>query len=254
MKPLKRNTPTILNTAYQESQFWDGRVATLEEQALAPVESSDEMNQDSSSMIAELEELKMYRDSFEKVFPNEGLTKNNVAKALAAFERTILSGESPFDLYLKGKPNAISESAKRGFELFENKAQCTKCHMGFNFTDNGFHNIGVKEPSGIIDEGRWAAVSKDFPPGFKLKVLVGAFKTPTLRDVELTSPYLHNGMYKSLEEVVEHYDRGGDDPENSDPNIKKLNLTEAEKKDIVAFLKSLTGEQVKIRIPILPHN
>ncbi|MCZ8157834.1 MAG: c-type cytochrome [Leptospira sp.] len=254
MKPLGRNTPTILNTAYQESQFWDGRVATLEQQALAPVESSNEMNQDATSMIAELEELKMYRTLFDKAFPNEGLTKSNVAKALAAFERTIVSGEAPFDRFLKGDVTAISDSAKRGFDLFENKAQCSKCHMGFNFSDNGFHNIGVKDPSGVVDEGRWAAVSKDFPKGFKLKVLVGAFKTPTLRDVELTAPYLHNGMYKTLEEVVEHYNRGGDDLENIDPNMKKLNLDETEKKDVVAFLKSLTGEQQKITVPLLPHN
>ncbi|MCU0825284.1 MAG: c-type cytochrome [Leptospira sp.] len=254
MKPLRRNTPTILNTAYQDSQFWDGRAKTLEDQALAPVESLEEMNQDASSMIAELEELQMYKKSFEKAFPNEGLTKINVARALAAFERTIVSGESPFDRFLKGNSNAISESARRGFDLFENKGQCTKCHMGFNFTDNGFHNIGIKEKSGVIDEGRWGAVSKDFPKGFKLKVLVGAFKTPTLRDVALTSPYMHNGIYKTLEEVVEHYNRGGDDVENLDPNMAKLNLAESEKKDIVEFLKSLTGEQLKIKVPNLPHN
>ncbi|MCZ8240070.1 MAG: c-type cytochrome [Leptospiraceae bacterium] len=252
MKPLSRNTPTILNTAYQTHQFWDGRAETLEEQALGPVESSAEMSQDITVMIGELEELSVYKNLFDIAFPKEGLTKVNIAKALAAYERTIVSGESPFDRYLKGNLDEIDVSAKRGFVLFENKAQCSKCHSGFNFSDNGFHNIGLKDPNGNIDEGRWGAIGKDAP--IKIRALVGAFKTPTLRDVALTAPYMHNGMYKTLEEVVDHYDRGGDDLEYLDPNMIKLKLTSEEKKDLVSFLKTLTGEQIQVVLPNLPQN
>ncbi|HEC19090.1 MAG TPA: c-type cytochrome [Gammaproteobacteria bacterium] len=247
-KVLGRSTPTILNTAYQPLQFWDGRARSLEKQALGPIESAGEMAQSIGksegklqSLIDELSALKGYRDAFEKAYPGEGITKKTIAKAIASFERTIVSTDSPFDLWIKGEKHAMNDAALRGFKVFEGKGNCVKCHNGFNFTDNGFHNIGLKDAS---DAGRYAIR--------KVKILIGAFKTPTLRDVALTAPYMHNGAYKTLEEVVDHYDRGGVTKENLSPNITKLNLTAREKSDLVEFLKSLTGAPNPITYPVLP--
>jgi cytochrome c peroxidase len=136
----------------------------------------------------------------------------------------------------------MTPSAKRGFALFTGKANCTACHQGSNFTDQGFHNLGLK---GNADLGRFAIVP--------IRVMRGAFKTPTLRDVALTAPYMHNGSYRTLEEVVDHYNRGGDDKENLDPNMKPLGLTDQERTDLVEFLKSLTGKQLTITLPRLPQ-
>lgn len=247
-KVLGRSTPTILNTAYQSTQFWDGRARTLEKQALGPIEAAGEMAQSIDkddgklkSLLSELKALKGYRDAFEAAYPGEGITKKTIAKAIASFERSIVSTDSPFDLWIKGEPQTMSKAAQRGFKVFEGKGECVKCHSGFNFTDNGFHNIGLEDAS---DAGRYAIR--------KVKILIGAFKTPTLRDVALTAPYMHNGAYRTLEEVVEHYDRGGISKENLSPNIKKLNLTNGEKADLVEFMKSLTGEANPITYPILP--
>jgi len=184
---------------------------------------------------------------FDKAYPGEGITKSTIIRAIASFERTVISKDSPFDKYISGDPKAISQSAARGFELFKGKAQCANCHSGYNFTDNGFHNIGVKD-EGSFDEGRYVHVP--------IKTMKGAFKTPTLRDIALTSPYMHNGSYKTLEEVIDHYDRKGDVKENLSPNMmgtEPLGLTAEDKADLVEFLKSLTGKQLDVVIPILPN-
>jgi len=157
-----------------------------------------------------------------------------------------VSTESPFDRWRQGQSKAISDSAKRGFEVFNGKGNCAKCHQGFNFSDNGFHNIGVKSLTDVEDEGRFAHR--------KIKILKGAFKTPTLRDVALTGPYMHNGLYQTLEEVVEHYDRGGDIKTNLSPNMQPLGLTAEEKRDLVAFMLSLTGAPMVVTLPQLPPN
>jgi cytochrome c peroxidase len=247
-KVLGRSTPTILNTAYQSLQFWDGRVRTLEKQALGPIEAAGEMAQSIDkdkghlkSLLAELSALKGYRDAFEAAYPGEGIGKNTIAKAIASFERTIVSTDADFDRWIKGEKQAMSKAALRGFKVFEGKANCAKCHSDFNFTDNGFHNIGLKDAT---DSGRYAIR--------KVKINIGAFKTPTLRDIALTAPYMHNGAYSTLEEVIEHYNRGGITKENLSPKIKKLNLTNGEKSDLLAFLKSLTGEENPITFPVLP--
>lgn len=242
MKILGRATPTILNTAYQRKQMWDGRFRTLEEQALAPIEADVEMSQNLDEAVAELKEIAGYHALFDKAYPGEGITKDTIAKAIASFERTIVSSDAPFDRWIKGDEKAMSDSAKQGFALFEGKANCTACHQGFNFIDDGFHNIGLK---GNQDAGRHAEVP--------VAVMMGAFKTPTLRDVALTAPYMHNGMYNTLDEVVAHYNRGGDVKDNLDPNMKPLNLTDQEQKDIVEFLKALTGEQMAVTVPHLPQ-
>lgn len=242
MKVLERSTPTILNTAYQKFQFWDGRAKTLEEQALGPIQAEIEMGANLEEVLKKLAAIRGYVDMFEYAYPGEGINKDTLAKALASFERSVVSGDSPFDRWIHGDERAVSASAKRGFALFEDKARCSMCHQGFNFSDNGFHNIGLK---GNKDVGRFAKVP--------VKVLKGAFKTPTLRDVALTSPYMHNGAYSSLEQVVEHYNRGGEEKESLDPNMQPLNLSEQEKLDLVAFLKTLTGAQAAIAVPQLPN-
>lgn len=242
MKILGRATPTVLNTAYQRKQMWDGRFRTLEEQALGPIAADVEMSQNLDEVVAELKEIAGYHALFDKAYPGEGINKGTIAKAIASFERTIVSNDAPFDRWIKGDEKAMSDSAKQGFALFEGKANCTACHQGFNFIDDGFHNIGLK---GNQDAGRHAEVP--------VAVMMGAFKTPTLRDVALTAPYMHNGMYKTLAEVVAHYNRGGDVKDNLDPNMKPLNLTDQEQKDIVEFLKALTGEQMAVTVPHLPQ-
>lgn len=245
-KRLARATPTILNTAYLPILMWDGRKPNLEEQALGPIESAGEMNMPLTQLTSRIKAINGYQGLFQKAYPGEGITKETIGKAIASFERTVVSADSPFDLWRKGNRKAISDSAQRGFALFQGKAACVLCHQGFNFTDNKFHNIGVRALSGSEDEGRYAYE--------KLDAYKGAFKTPTLRDIELTAPYMHNGSYKTLEEVVEHYDRGGDAKGNLSPLMHPLGLNAQEKKDLVAFMKSLTGPSLRVEIPRLPPN
>ena len=241
MKVLERATPTILNTAYQPLQFWDGRERTLEKQALGPIVSRGEMHQDLDELVEELSALRGYREAFEDAYPGEGVTTKTIAKAIASYERSIVSTDAPFDRWIKGETHAMSKAAKKGFDVFRGKGRCVLCHGGFNFTDNGFHNLGLKDNE---DPGRYKIR--------KVKILKGAFKTPTLRDVALTAPYMHNGMYKTLEEVVEHYNRGGDSKDNLDPNMQPLHLSATEKANLVAFLKALTGEPAPVTLPVLP--
>jgi cytochrome c peroxidase len=245
MTQLKRSTPTVLNAAYSKILMWDGRARDLEEQALGPIAAVVEMNQDLPGLIAKLSRISGYAGLFDNAYPGEGISEKTIGKALAAFQRTLLSTESPFDRWRKGDQRAVDASVKRGFAVFRGKANCVACHQGFNFSDDGFHNIGLKTIGPEEDLGRYAHR--------KVKVLRGAFKTPTLRDVALTAPYMHNGVYKTLEEVVEHYDRGGDVRDNLDPNMKPLELTEREKNDLVEFMKSLTGKPMNMTYPQLPN-
>ncbi|WP_109019971.1 cytochrome-c peroxidase [Leptospira kobayashii] len=245
MQKLGRNSPTIINAGFGALQFWDGRAPSLEEQAKGPIQSPGEMNQNPEELVKELKKIPAYVDLFDKTFPKEGLTFDTIANAIASFERTVVSKNSPFDKWRSGDATAVNDSAKRGFDLFNSKAKCILCHQGFNFSDNGFHNIGLKEEEGVVDVGRFEHLP--------IKILKGAFKTPTLRDITLSGPYMHNGMYNSLEEVVEHYDRGGDNKENLSPNISPLGLSEEEKKDLVAFMKTLTGDPITILVPRLPQ-
>ena len=244
MNTLGRATPTILNTAYQRFQFWDGRAKTLEEQALGPIVAGGEMAQPMDTLLVELKGIPGYVKMFEAAYPGEGVTPEGIGKSIAAFERTIVSTDSDFDRWLKGVDGAMSDAALRGFEVFKGKANCVACHSGFNFSDNGFHNVGLKD---MDDMGRY----KIKP----INVLKGAFKTPTLRGVALTAPYMHNGAYNTLEEVVDHYNAGGfENAGTLDPNMKKLNLTKQEKQDLVEFLRSLTGDPMQITVPELPVN
>jgi cytochrome c peroxidase len=245
MKKLKRHTPTILNAAYNKLQMWDGRFASLEEQALGPIGSRDEMNMDMPVLVNRLKGIEGYMPLFERAYPGEGVNEKTIAKAIATFERTLVTSDSDFDRWQRGDAAALSASARRGFALFETKANCVACHQGHNFTDDGFHNIGARRADGFDDPGRFAKVP--------VKVMQGAHKTPSLRDVALTAPYMHNGSYGTLKEVVELYSRGGDETGNLDPNIKPLHLSAREVDDLVEFLKALTGRTTPVSIPQLPY-
>ncbi len=244
MQILERSTPTILNTAYQRFQFWDGRARTLEDQATGPIEAGGEMAQPIDELVPELEAIPDYVAMFEAAYPGEGVSKETIGKAIAVFERTVVSTDSDFDRWLKGVNGVMSKEALRGFEVFKGKANCVACHDGFNFSDNGFHNIGLKD---MEDPGRFAIKP--------IKVLKGAFKTPTLRDVALTAPYMHNGAYATLEEVIDHYNAGGfENAGTLSPNMKPLKLSKKEKRDLVEFLKALTGDPMEVAVPQLPVN
>ncbi len=241
-KKMTRATPTILNVAFGRLFFWDGRARGLEEQAVGPIKSAIEMNQSMEVLVDELNAIQGYRDLFDKAYPGEGITEATIGKALATFERTIVSDyDAPFDRWLKGDQNAMSESAQNGFKLFDGKARCSVCHSGPNFTDGSFHNIGLDNGD---DVGRFEFV--------KVESLKGAFKTPTLRNVVNTSPYMHNGQLKTMEEVIDHYIDGGKGKANLSKDMKPVKLSKQEKTDLINFLNSLSEPETPVTFPILP--
>lgn len=240
-----RNSPVILNTAYQRHQFWDGRARTLEQQALGPIEADVEMNIPLDVLIPKLNKIKGYVELFEKAYPGEGLTKESLAKAIASFERTVVSTDSPFDEYAKGDKNAISQDAKDGFELFKGKAACVTCHDGFNFTDGSFHNIGLNDGELTGKElGRYNVK--------KRAAWYGVMKTPTLRDITKSAPYFHDGSVKTLEEATSICAGGGryeHNVKNKSDVIVNRHLTRDEINKVVSFMKSLTGPDMDLIIP-----
>lgn len=219
-----RNSPTIINSAYSTLQFWDGRAKTLEDQALGPIQNPIEMKMSLDDVVKKLNGVAGYKEQFQKVFGTD-VTSDGIAKAIAAFERTVLSGDAPYDKFQAGDNTALSESAQRGLKLFSGKANCKACHSGPSFTDSAFHNIGLDSP----DEGR-VAISK-------LAGDKGAMKTPTLRDIAKTGPYMHHGKLNTLEEVVAHYNKGGNNNPQQDEELFPLKLTEQEIADLVTFMK-----------------
>jgi cytochrome c peroxidase len=239
-----RNSPTVLNRLYSKAQFWDGRAASLEEQALGPVQNPVEMASPLPLMVAGLTKIAAYKPDFQKAFGSEEITADRVAKAIASFERTVLSGDSAFDRFQAGDTSAISDSAKRGFAVFMSKGNCAQCHPLPNFTDEGYHNLGVGMDKPNPDLGRYKVT--------KIEKDRGAFKTPTLRDLVNTEPYLHDGSEETIEAVVALVDRGGARNPNLDPKMKPLRLTKREQADLIEFLKSLTGEPVAVQAPVLP--
>ena len=244
MKNLGRRSPTILNLAWGGPFMWDGRFETLEQQALGPITSPDEMNMPVGDLLKKLTAVERYRTGFAKVFPRDGLTADTIAQAIAAYERTVVSAAAPFDRWLTGAGDAISEGAKRGFVLFNTRAACSKCHSGWRFTDDSFHDIGVKGD----DLGRGGL--KDFE-GFA--ALQHAFKTPTLRDADRRGPFLPDGSAATLEQVIELYDVGGQARRGSlSDDLKPLKLTAREKHDLVDFLKTLASPG-ETSLPVLPR-
>ena len=229
-----RNSPTVLNRAYSLAQFWDGRALTLEAQVLGPMSNPFEMGNTHMAVVKTLKAVSGYRALFTRAFGSDDITIDRVAKAIATFERTIQSGNAPYDRYKAGNQNAMTPRQIHGMNIFIDKAKCDKCHEGINFTSNSYANLGIGMDKPKPDLGRYT-VTKD-PKDW------GAFKTPTLREVERTAPYMHDGSLKTLEEVVDFYDKGGRPNKNLDERMKKLNLTAVEKKDLVEFLKALSGE------------
>ena len=220
----ERRVPAILNRGYGKSFFWDGRIATLEEQVLQPVLSPAEMDMTVEEALARLRVDSRY----------SALTREDLSQALASYVRTILAGESPYDRYIGGDREALSEQARMGLQLFRRKGNCASCHLGPNLTDERYHNTGIAWREGrFTDAGRFLATRREQDRG--------AFKTPTLRQVAARAPYMHDGSIGSLEEVVEHYDRGGNRNPNLDSELQPLGLSHEEKQALVAFLRSLSG-------------
>lgn len=264
-----RNSPTILNSIFSPSQFWDGRAVSLEEQAKSPLVSPAEMGmKDYASVEARVSAVAEYRQSFRQVFGNQGISIDTISKAIAAFERTQLSGNSPFDRFMAGDKTAISDAQKRGWELFRGKAGCIECHSFTPsspfFTDFEFHNTGVATKSRNFAELVHRLDTGKEPKGQAVNPLshregfselgrylvtrqpkdVGAFKTPSLRDVELTTPYMHDGSVKTLLDVVRFYNRGGERNPALADKVHPLGLTEEEMSDLVELLRALTSDDV----------
>lgn len=234
-----RNAPTVINTAYLKKLFWDGRAGSLEAQCLGPLSNPLEMTLDEDPHQSYEECHKRigaipgYQKLFQDVF-GEKVTMENLTKAIATFERTIISSNSRYDQYIAGNKQALTAEELHGWEVF-NKAHCGACHGGPLFSDGKFYNIGVgMDKANERDLGRYMITKeeKDW----------GCFKTPTLRDITKTGPYMHDGSIKTLEEVVDYYDKGGTPNPGLDPLIKPLNLTPSDKKALIAFLKSLDGQ------------
>jgi cytochrome c peroxidase len=274
-----RNSPISFNRILSSIQFWDGRAATLEDQAKGPIANPIEMSNTHDAAVNSLKGIEGYRLEFDKIFPGKGITIDTVAQAIATFERAIVTGSSPADYYeplmnfqksfgddlkdleafkkedadsynqywkLKrvSDANPISRSAIRGRELFFGKANCTACHAGANFTDEKYHNIGIGMDKPKPDLGRFdqTKVEKD----------KGAFKTPTVRNISQTGPYMHDGSQKTLEEVVEWYDKGGHPNPYLSDKMKKLNLTAQEKEDLVSYMRALHGNLPPVCTDRLP--
>jgi cytochrome c peroxidase len=274
-----RNSPVAYNRILSGKQFWDGRAESLEDQAKGPIANPIEMSNTHDVCVHTVGEIPGYQLEFKRIFPN-GVTIDNVAKAIASFERALVTAPSSWDYYepivtfkktylagqgdindlkedepelyaqymkLKAASDAhpISESAKRGGELFFGKANCTACHAGANFSDEQYHNLGVGMDAPDPDLGRFKITNDEKD--------TGAFKTPTVRNVAQTAPYMHDGSQKTLEEVVEWYDKGGHPNPHLDQKVKPLKLTTQEKADLVAFMQALTGELPKVERGRLPE-
>lgn len=229
-----RRTPRLINRGYGQSFFWDGRATTLEDQVLQPIENPIEMDLPITEAVRRLRGDETYGALFDDAF---GLppSSETTAMALASYVRTIVSGDSPYDLYVAGDESALSERQRRGLGVFRGKGACTVCHLGPNLSDEEFHNTGVGWSNGEVqDEGRYLVTADSAD--------LGAFKTPSLRDVALSGPYMHDGSLATLKEVVEFYDKGGEPNSRLDEDIQRLDLTEPEKDDLVSFLEALNGK------------
>jgi cytochrome c peroxidase len=236
-------TPTLLNVAWTPKLGWDGHFNDLECVAMGPITSPEIMNLPEATMIARLSVNPGYAAAFAAAFGKGEIATPKIEQALATFERSIVSHEAPFDRWIRGDQNAISAAAKRGFALFNGAANCAVCHSGWAFTDASFHDIGVAK-NGDIGRGRL------FPSSVKLQY---AFKTPTLRGVAQRGPYMHDGSLATLEDVIDHYNRGGIDRPSRDDQIHQLNLPQSEKVDLVAFLQTLDDKPEQFLLPVLPR-
>lgn len=239
-----RQSPTVYNTGFNTFQFWDGRAGSLEEQAIGPIHNPVEMAETHEAVVPKISKIPGYQKQFQLIFGG-GPSLQHIAEAIAAFERTIVSQNSSFDKYVMGKKDALTENAARGMALFRGKGRCILCHNGPNFTDDQFHNLGVPQEGPLKEDlGRFEVTRMDRDKG--------AFKTPTLRSITETAPYMHDGVFKTLEEVIEFLDKGGGANAHLSPLMRPLSLSGEEKQDLIEFLKALTGEPIKIVMPKLP--
>ena len=230
---FNRGAPTLINRLFSTAQFWDGRAKSLEDHIPQPIQNELEMRNTLENVERALRAGGEYWKEFQEVFGTD-VTMEGVAKAIAAFERTLLSGNSPCDKFKAGDSTALSESARRGLALFESdRVNCIKCHSGFNFTDEKFHNNGAGQDQPKPDLGRFEQTKADSD--------MGAFKTPTLRDMSRTAPYMHDGSLRTLMDVINYYNRGGIPNPRLSRHMRPLNLTEEQKADLVAFLRALGG-------------
>lgn len=237
---LPLRTPTVLNVAWIPKLGWDGHFRDLEAVAFGPITAANIMNLPEADLVARLSAIPAYVSAFDEAFGEGDVTKRKIELALATFERSIVSGEAPFDRWVKGDEAAIGDDAKRGFDLFNGKAHCAACHSGWAFTDSSFHDIGTAQDD---DLGR----GRLFPTSIKLRY---AFKTPTLRDVARRAPYMHDGSVATLAEAIELYDRGGIDRPSRSDLIAPLGLSNGEKADLIAFLQTLNGVPATLALPL----
>jgi cytochrome c peroxidase len=262
-----RNSPTLINVAFYKNLFHDGRVKTLEDQALFPMMSAFEMNQNLDFLEEEIRVVPEYAETFRKVFNGEP-TRERIAMAIAAFERTLISVNTPYDRFLKGDKAALTEDARKGYELFKGKGKCADCHHGVNLSDDKYYALNVPENPVLLNDPRVTATMrfvakvyhyKDYrnlqeDPGRYLmtkdKKDWKAFRTPGLREIAKTGPYMHNGVFDTIEELIDFFNSGGG---KGNRHLKPLGLNEEEKKQLKAFLVvALTGENLKIVYPVVP--
>ena len=229
-----RNAPALMNLAYDTvAFFWDGRAATLEAQATAPITNPIELGSDTNSVIQKLSVSPLYKMMFANAFGDSKITMDRIGKALSSFERTMISGGSDYDRFMAGDSSALSAAAQRGMQTFQSKeVNCVGCHKGVNFTDNQFHSTGLE--TFYEDQGR-EMVTQDPRDN-------GKFRTPSLRNIALTAPYMHNGSFTSLQAVLDHYNEGGKHNSTQDSLIHELHLNQSQMDDLIAFLRSLSDK------------
>jgi cytochrome c peroxidase len=233
-KPGTRHAPTLLNRAWGKTQFWDGRVPTLESQVIVPVTNPDEMGMTVDRVVQTVQGIKGYAPLFAAAFGDSTISFDRISKAIATFERTLVSGNSPYDRYLAGDRAALTKQQKAGLDFFNRKGECAECHTGPNFTTEKFANLGIGMDQENPDPGREVVTKKrgDF----------GKFKIPTLRDLAHRPPYMHDGRFKTLGEVLDLYAKGGLPNPHLDTRLTPFYLDEQTKRDLLAFLDSLNGE------------
>lgn len=240
--PLPRKTPTVLNAAWLSALMWDGRAGSLEQQAILPITAEHEMGMPLEDAVQRVKSIPGYAPLFEAAYPGAPIGAETLLGALASFQRTLVSADSPFDKWIAGDEEAISNAAKRGFMVFNEAGRCSKCHSGWRLTDDSFHDIGLKS----ADKGR----GEFAPPS--VVIMQHAFKTPTLRDFRLSGPYMHDGSMATLDEVIDHYEDGGAKRPSLSPEMKAVTLSAQERADLIAYLKTLQGPPLDVKHPRLP--
>ena len=240
----KRNSPTIQNTWFYNKLFWDGRSNSLADQAFAPINSESEMHNEMHVVMRTLSKIKGYRNLFKQAFGNDEISPQRLTISIAIFEKTIVSRKSRFDDFLEGNKKALNNEEIRGLHLFRTKARCMNCHNGALFSDNQFHNNGFFYNSTPgFDEGLYKVTHKEMD--------MGKFKTPSLRDVAKTGPFMHDGSKISLAAILEIYNKGG--VAKNDKLVKKIGLNRFEKKDLLAFLNAISSPPLEFKKPVIPE-